>query len=106
MPANVYPLMLLDAAPAPTAPAQPALAARPGGVAYHLVTLGCPKNVVDSEAFESLMRRAGHVPVDRPSAADLLVVNTCGFIDASKEESINAVLELAAEKRPEQQLIV
>jgi ribosomal protein S12 methylthiotransferase len=52
------------------------------------------------------MQRAGHVPVDRPSSADLLVVNTCGFIDASKEESINAVLELAAEKRPGQQLVV
>src|SRR5829696_3718910 len=77
-----------------------------GSVAYHLVTLGCPKNVVDSESLESAMRRHGHVPVDRPSAADLLVVNTCGFIDASKEESINAVLSLAAVKRADQQLVV
>jgi ribosomal protein S12 methylthiotransferase len=107
MPNNVIPLTLLDSPVAAVAGEGPAIATPgAGSVAYHLVTLGCPKNVVDSEAFEALMRRAGHVPVDRPSAADLLVVNTCGFIDASKEESINAVLELAAEKRPGQQLVV
>jgi ribosomal protein S12 methylthiotransferase len=77
-----------------------------GVAAYHLVTLGCPKNVVDSETLESLLRRAGSVPVDRPSAADLLIVNTCGFIDASKEESIQTVLELARDKRPHQRLVV
>src|SRR5215212_3255447 len=106
MPTDLYPLMLVDAPPPSTASAPATVAPRAGGVAYHLVTLGCPKNVVDSEAFESLMRRAGHVPADRPSAADLLVVNTCGFIDASKEESVNAVLALAAEKRDGQQLVV
>ncbi|MGE0540382.1 MAG: 30S ribosomal protein S12 methylthiotransferase RimO [Dehalococcoidia bacterium] len=105
MTADRHPITFFDALPAPqsVADAKPAPA---GGAAYHLVTLGCPKNVVDSETFESIMRRAGHVPVDRPSAADLLVVNTCGFIDASKEESINAVLELAADKRPHQKLVV
>jgi len=106
MPTDLYPLTLVDAPPSSTASAPATIDPRTGGVAYHLVTLGCPKNVVDSESFESLMRRAGHVPADRPSAADLLVVNTCGFIDASKEESVNAVLELAAEKRDGQRLVV
>jgi ribosomal protein S12 methylthiotransferase len=106
MTSNVYPLTLFDAAPAADRGERPVETIAGGGAAYHLVTLGCPKNVVDSETFESIMRRAGHVPVDRPSAADLLVVNTCGFIDASKEESINTVLELVAEKRPGQRLVV
>jgi ribosomal protein S12 methylthiotransferase len=104
---SIIPLDLLDnPAAAPRRP--PAITmAEPGQrVAYHLITLGCPKNVVDSETLEGLLRGAGHVPADRPSAADLLIVNTCGFIDASKEESINAVLELASAKRPEQKLIV
>jgi ribosomal protein S12 methylthiotransferase len=107
MPVDIIPLTLLDEPrPTPAPEATPALAAGAGGIAYHLVTLGCPKNVVDSESFEAIMRRAGHVPADRRSAADLLVVNTCGFIDASKEESINAVLALAAEKREGQRLVV
>lgn len=107
MPSAIFPLTLLDAPPTPRR-ATDIVAALPGAgsVAYHLVTLGCPKNVVDSESFEAIMRGAGHVPVDRPSAADLLVVNTCGFIDASKEESINTVLELVTDKRPGQRLVV
>lgn len=73
---------------------------------YHLVTLGCPKNVVDSGQLERLLQGGNHQPTLRPSDADLLLVNTCGFIDSSKEESINAVLRLAEHKRPEQRLIV
>jgi ribosomal protein S12 methylthiotransferase len=73
---------------------------------YHLVTLGCPKNVVDSERLERLLQEAHHQPTVRPSDADLLYVNTCGFIDSSKEESINAVLRLAQHKRPDQRLVV
>jgi ribosomal protein S12 methylthiotransferase len=106
MTSDLHPITLFDAPSLPQSFPPDLQPAPAGGAAYHLVTLGCPKNVVDSETFESIMRRAGHVPVDRPSAADLLVVNTCGFIDASKEESINAVLELAADKRPHQKLVV
>jgi ribosomal protein S12 methylthiotransferase len=75
-------------------------------VRYHLVTLGCPKNVVDSERLELLFREKNHQPTERASDADLLVVNTCGFIDSSKEESVNAVLRLAERKRPNQRLVV
>jgi ribosomal protein S12 methylthiotransferase len=74
-------------------------------VKYHLVTLGCPKNTVDSERLERLLLAGRHVPTQRPSDADLLIVNTCGFIDASKEESVNAILRLAAVKKPGQRLV-
>ena len=73
---------------------------------YHLVTLGCPKNVVDSQHLERLLQGGRHQPTLRASDADLLVVNTCGFIDSSKEESINTVLRLAGRKRPHQRLVV
>jgi ribosomal protein S12 methylthiotransferase len=72
---------------------------------YHLVTLGCPKNVADSEKLERLLREAGHRP-SSPAAAEMVIVNTCGFIDAAKEQSINAILRLATRKRPGQRLVV
>jgi ribosomal protein S12 methylthiotransferase len=75
-------------------------------VRYHLVTLGCPKNVVDSQYLERLLQQGRHQPTQRLSQADLLIVNTCGFIDSSKEESINAVLRLAERKGPHQRLVV
>jgi ribosomal protein S12 methylthiotransferase len=72
---------------------------------YHLVTLGCPKNTVDSERLERLLAERRAAPTVRPSDADLLIVNTCGFIDASKEESIDTILRLAAVKKPGQRLV-
>ena len=73
---------------------------------YHLVTLGCAKNTVDSMRLEHALRSARHAPVDAPSDADLLLVNTCGFIDAAKEESLEAIRELDAQRRPGQRLYV
>src|SRR5262245_25963064 len=64
----------------------------------HLVTLGCPKNQVDSETMLGVLARAGHELVLDPEAADVLVVNTCAFIGPAKEESIAAILELARVK--------
>jgi ribosomal protein S12 methylthiotransferase len=72
---------------------------------YHLVTLGCPKNVADSEKLERLLRQAGHRPSSL-AGAEMVIVNTCGFIDAAKEESINTILRLAMKKRPGQRLVV
>ncbi len=72
---------------------------------YYLITLGCPKNEIDSEGMAGLLERAGHVSVARPEEADLLLVNTCGFIGPAREESLTALRELAAEKRPGQLLI-
>ena len=64
----------------------------------HLVTLGCPKNQVDSEVMLGVLTERGHEIVFDPAAADTLVVNTCSFIQAAKEESIDAILDLARSK--------
>jgi len=63
------------------------------------LSLGCPKNLVDGEVMLGLAREAGHELTSEASSADVLVVNTCAFIDAAKEESIDAILEMAAHKR-------
>jgi ribosomal protein S12 methylthiotransferase len=63
------------------------------------ISLGCPKNLVDSEVMLGLTRAAGHTLTPDPSDADVLVVNTCAFIDSAKQESIDAILEMAAHKR-------
>ena len=73
---------------------------------YHLVTLGCAKNTVDSMRLERALRGARHAPVDAPSDADLVLVNTCGFIDAAKTESIEVVADLDRERPPGQRLYV
>jgi ribosomal protein S12 methylthiotransferase len=63
-----------------------------------LVSLGCPKNLVDSEVMLGHLRRRGHELVADVRSADVIVVNTCAFIDRAKQESIDAVLEMAREK--------
>ena len=63
------------------------------------VSLGCPKNLVDSEVMMGLSQEGGHTLTPDPSDADVLVVNTCAFIDKAKEESINTILELAEFKK-------
>ena len=72
---------------------------------FHLVSLGCAKNSVDSESMAQLLMRAGYRRVDRPAPAELLIVNTCGFIGPARDESLQALGELAARKRPGQKLI-
>jgi ribosomal protein S12 methylthiotransferase len=64
-----------------------------------LLSLGCPKNLVDSEVMLGLAQQAGHELTNDPSAADVLVVNTCAFIDSAKQESIDTILEMAQHKR-------
>lgn len=73
---------------------------------YHLVTLGCPKNDVDSEHLERLLTGGELLPVLQPEAADAIIVNTCGFIEQSQEQSMEAVGALTAGKRDGQVLIV
>lgn len=74
----------------------------------HLVSLGCPKNRVDSELMLGQIQAAGFELVAQPEDADLLIVNTCAFIEASKTESIDAILDLAGHKaaRPGTRLVV
>jgi ribosomal protein S12 methylthiotransferase len=59
------------------------------------VSLGCPKNLVDSEVMMGLLDRAGAVMTPDAETADILVVNTCSFIDKAKQESVDAILEMA-----------
>ena len=63
-----------------------------------LISLGCPKNLVDSEVMLGLARQAGHEITRVAAEADVLVVNTCAFIDSAKQESIDAILEMARQK--------
>jgi ribosomal protein S12 methylthiotransferase len=72
---------------------------------YYLLTLGCPKNLVDSEAMAMRLVRRGYDATSDPQQADVLIVNTCGFLQAAQEESIAALQELAQEKRRSQVLI-
>lgn len=64
----------------------------------HLVSLGCAKNLVDSEVMLAVLERAGYVVVEDPAAADLLLVNTCGFIRPAVEEGVDEILRLAEQK--------
>jgi ribosomal protein S12 methylthiotransferase len=63
------------------------------------LSLGCPKNLVDGEVMLGMAREAGHEITTDASNAEVLVVNTCAFIDSAKQESIDAILEMAAQKR-------
>ena len=64
-----------------------------------MISLGCPKNLVDSEVMLGLARQQGHELTRDAAAADVLVVNTCAFIDKAKQESVDAILEMAGHKK-------
>ncbi len=72
---------------------------------FHLVSLGCAKNTVDSESMGRLLGRAGYQASAEAQDADVLIVNTCGFIGPAKEESLRILRELAEAKRSDQRLI-
>ncbi|MBQ3488572.1 MAG: 30S ribosomal protein S12 methylthiotransferase RimO, partial [Clostridia bacterium] len=63
-----------------------------------VISLGCAKNQVDTERMLGLLRRFGYDFTPDPAEAEVLIVNTCGFIDPAKEESINTILEMAQYK--------
>src|SRR6476619_2820460 len=63
------------------------------------VSLGCPKNLVDGEVMLGMAQQAGHEITPEATEADVLVVNTCAFIDRAKQESIDTILEMAQQKR-------
>ncbi len=72
----------------------------------HFVSLGCPKNRVDSEVMLGHLAAEGYTHADSPDDAQVLVVNTCAFIDAAKEESVDAILEMARHKTAGKKLVV
>ena len=72
---------------------------------YYLISLGCPKNLVDSESMAQLLNRQGLAPSITAEDAEYLIVNTCGFLQAAREEAIAVLTDLASEKMPWQKLI-
>ena len=72
---------------------------------FYLLTLGCPKNSFDSEGISEMLYQANYHSVDNPRQADVLIVNTCGFLQAAKDESVATLNELASHKRKNQLLI-
>lgn len=73
---------------------------------YHLTTLGCPKNEVDSDKLEGTLVADGMTAVAEAGDADVVVVNTCAFIEEARAESIETILAVAAARRPGAQLVV
>ncbi|MFP3899297.1 MAG: 30S ribosomal protein S12 methylthiotransferase RimO [Acidimicrobiia bacterium] len=73
---------------------------------FWVETLGCPKNRVDSDKLAGTMLADGLVPADAPDAADLVVVNTCAFIEQARQESVEVILDLADRKRTAAELVV
>ncbi len=72
---------------------------------FHLTSLGCAKNSVDSDSMAQLLKSAGYREVPASTQASVLIVNTCGFIGPAREESYSTLQELANSKRPDQLLI-
>lgn len=73
---------------------------------YWLETLGCPKNQVDSEKLSGTLAAQGYTLAGDPSEADLVVVNTCAFIEAARQESVDTVLTLSGSRREGARLVV
>jgi len=76
------------------------------GKTVFLLSLGCSRNTVDSETMIALLERAGHTVVQQPEEADVLVVNTCAFIEDAKQEAIDTILELSKYKKSSTRLVV
>ncbi len=73
---------------------------------YWLETLGCPKNQVDSDKLSALLESEGYLRSGSPDSADLVVVNTCAFVEAARQESIDTILDLAGRRGEGAQLAV
>src|SRR5438270_11903328 len=66
---------------------------------FSFVSLGCPKNLVDSERMLGLLAQDGYVLVPEGAGSDLVIINTCGFIDAARQESLGVIREAIDRKR-------
>ena len=72
---------------------------------FYIASLGCPKNTVDSNSMAVLLQRAGLAPTLDAKSADLVIVNTCGFIELARQESLETLDDLAASLKPRQKLV-
>ncbi len=75
-------------------------------MSYFLISLGCPKNLVDSERFKGILENSGQRPADSIADADYVLVNTCAFIQSAKEEAIDTILQSAKAKKKSAKLVV
>src|SRR5947199_1519712 len=66
---------------------------------FSFVSLGCPKNLVDSERMLGLLAQDGYVLVPDAESADLVIINTCGFIEAARQESLGVIREMLTRKQ-------
>jgi ribosomal protein S12 methylthiotransferase len=71
-----------------------------------IVSLGCPKNLVDSEIMLGMLSNANYEIVNNKEEADILIVNTCGFIESAQQESINTILEMSEEKKHKCEVLI
>src|SRR3954454_3211082 len=76
------------------------------GRRYWVETLGCPKNQVDSDKLVGTLAADGMEPAATPEDADLVVVNTCAFVEAARQESVDTILALTDARRPGAELVV
>ncbi len=82
------------------------MTASPTSPTVWLTTLGCSKNQVDSDKISSVLESSGYVDADSPESADVVMVNTCGFIEDARRESVETILDLAGAKREDAKLVV
>ena len=82
------------------------MSARIKAPSFYVETLGCPKNAVDSDKVVASLLADGLVASNDPAEADVVVVNTCAFIEAARQESIDVALALADSKRPDAKLVI
>ena len=73
---------------------------------YHLVSLGCSKNLVDSYSIATILNTQGYQHTDNVDNANFIIINTCGFIDIAREESISTIKTLIKNKNTNQKIIV
>lgn len=73
---------------------------------FHFTSLGCARNLVDSEVMIGILLKAGYEVTPEPTEADYLVVNTCGFLESSRQEGINTIQDLFATKKEDAKVIV
>ena len=78
----------------------------PAAPTVWLTTLGCAKNQVDSDKVTGMLMSAGYAEAATPEAADVVMVNTCGFIEPARRESVDTILDLAGAKRDDASLVV
>lgn len=106
--------MFKEGEPSPeSTPALPAKAARDGSIQFdllgnkiHFISLGCPRNLVDTEVMLGILLKAGYEVAQELPEADFLVINTCGFLEASRQESLDTVRETLATRKKNAKLVV